>query len=165
MQTCSLEVWACVVPSSVTQHTTLLGRDSWMRFNSHSYRSLSPQASDRRLVIFLDLVHHASTDVPSYAIDPIASSGGFHLRYEGAPVVTLSDELQVLTVNFERRIRPPALTGHYLVDMVPRFVVPEAFPVSVVTGLPLESAVAPASPSPALLERITPCQRSSFLRV
>ena len=38
--TCSLAVWACVVPPSVMQHAVLLGRDSWMRFKSRSYRSL-----------------------------------------------------------------------------------------------------------------------------
>ena len=32
--TSSLAVWACVVPPSVMQHAVLLGRDSWMRFNT-----------------------------------------------------------------------------------------------------------------------------------
>ena len=40
--TCSLAVWACAVPPSVMQHAALLGRESWMRFNSRSYRSLPP---------------------------------------------------------------------------------------------------------------------------
>ena len=37
--TCSLAVWACVVPPSVMQHAVLPGRDSWMRFNTRSYRA------------------------------------------------------------------------------------------------------------------------------
>ena len=36
---CSLAVWACVIPPSVMQHAVLLGRDSWMRFNTRSYRA------------------------------------------------------------------------------------------------------------------------------
>ena len=38
-------------------------------------------------------------------------------------------------------------------------------PVSAVTASPLAAAAATASPSPALLERLTPEQRASFLRV
>ena len=42
--TCSLAVWAYVVPSSVMQHDVLLGRDSWMRFNTCLlYTSPSPR--------------------------------------------------------------------------------------------------------------------------
>ena len=41
--TCSLAVWACVVPPSVMQHAVLLGHDSWMRFNTRSYRALTPR--------------------------------------------------------------------------------------------------------------------------
>ena len=42
---------------------------------------------------------------------------------------------------------------------------PAVTPVSAVTASPLAAAAATASPSPALLERLTPEQRSSFLRV
>ena len=47
--TCSLAVWACVVPPSVMQHAVLLGRDSWKRFNNRTYRSLPPRPSDHRI--------------------------------------------------------------------------------------------------------------------
>ena len=40
-----ISVWACVVPPSIMQHEVLLGRDSWMRFNTRSYRSLPPSPS------------------------------------------------------------------------------------------------------------------------
>ena len=46
--TCSLAVRACVVPPSVLQHAVMLGCDSWMRFNTRSYRALilsSPRLS------------------------------------------------------------------------------------------------------------------------
>ena len=42
---------------------------------------------------------------------------------------------------------------------------PGVTPVSAVTAPPLAAVAAPASPSPALLERLTPEQRASFLRV
>ena len=79
--TCSLAVWAFVVPPSVMQHAVLLGRDSRMRFNSRSYRSLPPRPSDKRVLGELGLFHHAPTGMSVYDIDPTASGGGFHLRY------------------------------------------------------------------------------------
>ena len=42
---------------------------------------------------------------------------------------------------------------------------PAVTPISAVTDLPLGAAAATASPSPALLERLTPEQRVSLLRV
>ena len=42
---------------------------------------------------------------------------------------------------------------------------PGVTPVSAVTASPLTAAAATTSPSPALLERLTPEQRASFLRV
>ena len=45
--TCSLAVWACLVPPSVMQHAVLPGRDSWMRLNSRPYSSLPPWPSDQ----------------------------------------------------------------------------------------------------------------------
>ena len=54
------------------------------------------------------------------AIDPIAAEGGFHLLYDGTVGITLSDEPQPLEVNLVRSNGSPALTGHYLVDMLPQ---------------------------------------------
>ena len=47
--TSSLAVWACVAPPSVMQHAVLLGRDSWMRFNTRSYRAMTPRPHDNRV--------------------------------------------------------------------------------------------------------------------
>ena len=118
--TCSLAVWAYVVPPSVMQHAVLLGRDSWMRFNTRSYRALPPRPHDSRVFGELTLSHHSKTGVSAHAIDPIAEVGGFHLLYEGTVGVTLSDEPQLLEVNLVRSNGSPALTGHYLVDMLPQ---------------------------------------------
>ena len=117
--TCSLAVWACVVPPSVMQHAVLLGRDSWMRFNTRSYRALPPRPHDNRVFGELTLSHHATTGVSAYAINPIAADGGFHLLYDGTVGFTLSDEPQLLEVNLMRSNGSPAPTGHYLVDMLP----------------------------------------------
>ena len=47
--TASLAVWEYVVPAEAMQHNVLLGRDSWMRFNDRSYRTLSPRPEDNRI--------------------------------------------------------------------------------------------------------------------
>ena len=158
----------------------------------------------------------------AYAVSPVASGGGFHLSYDGAVGVTLSNEPKLLAVNLVRSNGSQALTGRYPVDVLPQsdlpseeehFVasglqvitlvgmsnlepgdvlgvahvplmsvplddlqhvgrpsglsshLPGVTPVSAVTAPPLAAVAAPASPSPALLERLTPEQRASFLRV
>ena len=199
----------------------LLGRDSWMRFNTRFYRSFPLRPSDQRVFGELTISHRAPTGASALVPDPLASGGGFHLRYDGADRVTLSDEPQLLAVNLVRSNGLPALTGYYLVEMLPqsdllldeehfaasgRQVLPisgatdlepgdllrvahaplmrapiavfqstnSAPAVSPPTNAPevatisepsLAAAAATASPSPALLERLTPEQRVSFLRV
>ena len=118
--TCSLALWACVVPPSVMQHAALLGRDSWMRFNTRSYRVLPPRPHDSRSLGELTLSHHATTGVSAYTVDPIAVDGGFHLFNEGTVGVIFSDEPQLLDVNLVRSNGSPALTGHCLVDILPQ---------------------------------------------
>ena len=161
----------------------------------------------------LELSHHAPVGVRAYAIDPVTLGGSFHLRYDGAVGVTLSDEPQLLAVNLFRSNGSQAFTGHYLVDMLPHSDLPtlkEHFvtserqvlplvgvaklepgdilgvthaplmcvpldamhsgprvvtPISAVLASPLAAAAATASSSPALLERNTPQQRASSLRV
>ena len=73
-----------------------------MRFNSHWYRALPPCPHDIRVFG-----------------DPSATDG-FHLLYDGTVGVTLSDEPQLPEVNLVRSNGSPVLTGHYLVDMLPR---------------------------------------------
>ena len=90
-QTCSFAVWACVVPPSVIQHAVLLGRESWMRFNTRSYRAMPPRPHDNRVFRELTLSHHATTGVSAYAIDPIATDGGCHssvMAMSGSPCRT-----------------------------------------------------------------------------
>ena len=91
-----------------------------MHFSSRFYRSLPPRPSDLLVFGELDLVHHAPTGMSVYANDPVASGGGFHLRYEGATGVTPSDDCQLLAVYLVRIDGSPARTGHNFVDMMPQ---------------------------------------------
>ena len=131
-------------PPSVMQHAVLLGRDSWMRFINRSYRSLPPRPSDHQIFGEIELCHHAPAGVGASAINPVASGGGFHLRYNGAVGVTLSDEPQLLAVNVVHSNGSQALIGHYLVDMLPQSDLPsveEYFAASGRQVLPLVGVV------------------------
>ena len=100
--------------------SVVLGRDVWMRFRTRSYRTLRPPPYDNRVFGELTLSHHATTGVSAYAMDLTATDGGFHLLYDGAVGLTLSDEPQLLAVNLVRSKGSPALTGQYLVDTLPQ---------------------------------------------
>ena len=206
------------------QHAVLLGRDSWMRFNTRSYRALPPRPLDNRVLGELTLPHHITTGVAAYTGDPLASNGASHLRCDGNTGVTLLGEPQLLAVNLVRSNGSLALTGHYFVDILPqpdflsgqkhfvasgRHVIPLAgvadlepgdlvgvadapllrvplgalqhltnaagphtgqtsdSQVSAVARSPDTEEIAPAVPlpSPALMERLNPAQRSAFLCV
>ena len=118
--TCSLAAWACVVPTPVMQHAVLLGRESWVRFNTRPYRALAPRPLDNRVLGELALSHHATTGVAAYAVDLAATNGGSHLLYDGTTGVALSDKPQLLAVNLVRSNGSPAFTGHYFVDILPK---------------------------------------------
>ena len=68
----------------------------------------------------LTLSHHAPTGASAFVYDPLAVGGGFHLRYESADRVILSDEPQLLAVNLVCSNGLPALKGHYHVEMLPQ---------------------------------------------
>ena len=59
-----------------------------------------------------------------YAVNPVALGGGFHLCYDGAVDVSLSDEAQLLAVNLVRSNGLQALIGHYVMDMLPSLTCP-----------------------------------------
>ena len=101
------------------QHAVLLGRDSWMGFNTRSYPALPPCPLDNRIFGELTLSHHPTTGVSAYAINLTATDGCFHLLHDGTVGITLSDEPQLLEVNLVRSNCSPALTGHYRVDTMP----------------------------------------------
>ena len=102
------------------QHAVLLGRDSWMRFNTRSYRALPPSPPDNRVSGELTMSHHATTGVAAFAVNPAATDGSFHLLYDGTIGVALSDEPQLLAVNLVRSNGSPVLTGHRFVNILPQ---------------------------------------------
>ena len=91
-----------------------------MRFNIPSYRSLPPRPFAQRVFGELGFVRHAPTRMFVKAINPIASGGCFHLRYEGISGLAQSDDPHLFAVNLVRSDGSPALTGHYFVDMMPQ---------------------------------------------
>ena len=95
-----------------------------MRFNTRSYRALPPRPHDNRVLGELTLSHHATQGVAAYTVDPAATNGGFHLLHDIAAGVALSDGPQLLEVNLVRSNGSPALTGHYLVDILPQPDIP-----------------------------------------
>ena len=54
------------------QHGVLLGRDSWMHFNTRSYRSLPLRPLDHRIFGEPELSYHAPADVWACATNPVA---------------------------------------------------------------------------------------------
>ena len=108
--TCSLAVWARVVPPSVMQHAVPLGRDSWTRFTNRTSRSLPPRASEDWIYGELELSHYAPAGMRAYAVNPVASGGGCHLCYDGSIGVT-NDKPKLLAVNLNRSNGSQAVTG------------------------------------------------------
>ena len=72
--------------------------------------------------------------MPASAIDRVASGGGFHLRYDGAVGVTLSDEPLLLAVNLVRSNGSQTPTGYYLVDTLSQSDLPSPVEYFVVSG-------------------------------
>ena len=117
--TASLAVWAYIVPPEAMQHDVLLGRDSWMRFGERSYRTLPPRPRDNRVFGELTLSHQTSTGAAALVSDFSAPAGGYHLLYAGDDGISLSRDHQLVQVSLVRNNRAPALSGSYLVEMLP----------------------------------------------
>lgn len=122
------------------QDGVFLGRDSWMRRNTRLYRrALPPRPLDSRVLGELVLSHHATTGVAAYVIDPAASNGGFHVLYDDTAGVALSNEPQLPRDNLVRSTGSPALTGHYLVDILPQADIPNILYTKYNSSKPLPS--------------------------
>ena len=97
----------------------LLGRDSWVRFHSRSYQTLSPQPDGR---IFGELTLSLCDDnlgsAAAYIRNRESSDAVYHLVYDGLGV-SLTDSPQLILVNLVRLDGSPALTGHYMIDLPP----------------------------------------------
>ena len=116
----SLAVWMYIVPNETMRCPLLLGRDSWMRFHSRSYQTL-PSQSDGRVFGELTLSHvcdDANGSAAAYIRNCEVSDAAYNLVYDGQGV-SLDDTPQLIPVNLVRLDGSPALTGHYMVDMLP----------------------------------------------
>ena len=100
------------------KHDVLFGRDTWMRFNDRSYRTLAPRPGDNRifgeLTLSLPGLHGATAFVPDSSTQPES----FHLLYAGDASITISREHRLIEVDLVRRNVAPALAGCYLVDVL-----------------------------------------------
>ena len=123
----SLAIWAHIVPANSMQYPILLGRDSFMRFNTRSYRTLAAKPLDDRVYGEYTFSHHDDQGAVAYVPDSSAPPEQFHLRYAGHSGISLSHEHQMVEVNLVRANGCPALTGQYLVDMFPDVSTEELF--------------------------------------
>ena len=115
----SLAVWMYIVPNETMRCPLLLGRDSWMRFHSHSYQTLSPQPDCRIFgELTLSLYDDNLDSAAAYIRNHEASHAAYHLVYDGLGV-SLTDSPQLIPVNLVRLDGFRALTGHYMVDLLP----------------------------------------------
>ena len=90
-----------------------------MRSHLRSYQTLSPQPGGR---IFVELTLLLCDDNLGSAAACIcnskASDADYHLVYDGQGV-SLTDSPQIILVNLVRLDGSPALTGHYMFDLLP----------------------------------------------
>ena len=116
----SLAVWVYIAPNKTMRCPLLLGRDSWMRFHSRSYQTLAPTPDGRlfgelALSYTFDDAHNNATACIGNCEAPDAP---YPLAY-GNSGVSLNSAPQLVPVNLIRLDRFPALTDHYMLDMIP----------------------------------------------
>ena len=118
--TASLAVWACVVPTAAMGHPVLLGRDSWMRFDTRVFHTLPAKGPGGRVMGELSLSTRFKPGACAYATHSAAARPSFHLRYAGKEPISLSEESTLVDVNLVRYSGLPALVGEYLISFLPR---------------------------------------------
>ena len=115
----SLAVWMYIVPNETMRCPLLLGRDSWMRFHSRSYQTLPPHPDGRTFgELSLSPCGDNLGSAAAYIRNHEAPATAYHLVYDGLGV-SLTESPQLIPVNLVRLDGPPALTGHYMVDILP----------------------------------------------
>ena len=115
----SLAVWIYIVPNETMRCPFRLGRDSWMRFHSGSYQTLTP-TPDGRLFGELTLSHtfgDACNSAAAYVHSREATDTAYHLVHDGLGV-SLNNTPQLVPMHLIRLDESPALTGHYMLNMI-----------------------------------------------
>ena len=115
----SLAVWIYIVPNETMRCPLLLGRDSWMRFHSRSYQTLAPPPDDRPFgeLTLLHTFGDACNSAAAYVHSREATDTAHHLVYDGSGV-SLNITPQLVPVHLIRLGGSPALTDHYMVNMI-----------------------------------------------
>eukprot|EP00904_Undaria_pinnatifida_P011359 jgi/Undpi1/7353/HiC_scaffold_22.g09826.m1 len=101
------------------QHNVLLGRDSWMRFAQRTYTIL-PRQPSQPIFGELSLSAPLTEGLSTFLSDNQPTTDTFHLEFAGVHAISLSSTPTLVPVNFVHSLDIPALTGHYLVYMLPR---------------------------------------------
>eukprot|EP00752_Nemacystus_decipiens_P016839 g15071.t1 len=98
----------------------LLGRDSFHRFSQQLYQGPRNFSGYKSNIGELTLSHLSDQQVPLYIEDHEADPDQFHLHFAGDTSVSLSATPTLVDVNLIRNIGTPALTGKYMVKLLPQ---------------------------------------------
>lgn len=113
-----LTVCICVEILSMMKHSVLPQHDTWIPFERRSCLILPQQRSDGFIFGDFHLSHHYISGTSAFVSDSPTTNLVFHIYYNGAPSISLTQNLQLVGVNFVRCIGVAALTGPYVVDML-----------------------------------------------
>ena len=110
-----MKVPCYIVPPMVLQHGLLLGRDSFFKFQNHTYATL-PKEVEMPVESVLTLSQNPERNVA--LIQPTNIEHDYHLRYVGKDTVSLTSHPCMLMVMLVRADNTPAMTGSYFVQML-----------------------------------------------
>ena len=111
--TARMKVPCHIVPPMVLQHGLLLGRDSFLKFENHTYAIL-PKEAERPVEGVLPLSQNLEKNVA--LIQPTNTENDCHLRYVGKDVVSLTSHPCMLMIMLARADNTPTMTGSYFVQ-------------------------------------------------
>ena len=97
------------------QHGLLFGRDSFLKFQNHTYATL-PKGAERPVEGVLTLSQNTEKNMA--LIQPTSTEHDYHLRYVGKDTVSLTSHPCVLMVMLMGADNIPAMTGSCFVQML-----------------------------------------------
>ena len=101
-----------IVPPMGLQHGLLLGRDSFLKIQDHTYATL-PKGAGRSVEEVLTL--NQNTEKSVALIQPTNTENYYHLRYVGKDTVSLTSHPCMLMVMLVGADNTSAMTGSYFV--------------------------------------------------
>ena len=112
--TAYMQLYCHIVTPTALQHDLLLGRDSFLKFQNHTYATL-PNETGKPSVGILDLRKNPKAVAWIQAED---KENDFHLRYVGKEMASLIPHPYMLKVTLVRSDNTPAMTGSYFVQFL-----------------------------------------------